>query len=230
MALAVARPCVDQTIDQELKMAISSETIALIQTAGKSIHDLDAAIKLAVTSYGDEVRRNMVANPFDVQNDSLYEEWKTISRVSQTIEKMEGELRNVLQVIKQIGGNVLIGNIQTPQIAATVMQAGTAVTDVVPKRAKRSAVSLKKSIKQELPATTKVPKAKGKGLSSNMQTLLNHLQGVLTTTAFTDIKRVEECVKAGLPKGSATAAFKSLLDKGYLRENTTGQLKLISKK
>jgi hypothetical protein len=52
----------------------------------------------------------------------------------------------------------------------------------------------------------------------------------LSAKKFTEIKRTQGGVAAGLPIGSVTASFNKLLENAYLEENTSGALKLISKK
>lgn len=76
-------------------MPIPKESLSAIQTAGAAVHAADTALKSAVQTYADHVRQSMSQNPFDLNTDSLFEEWKTVARLSQTLEQIEAELRKV---------------------------------------------------------------------------------------------------------------------------------------
>jgi hypothetical protein len=60
-------------------MPISANTIDAIQVAGASVFEADAALKSAVKEFAAQVHANMLQNPFDVGNDTLFEEWKTVA-------------------------------------------------------------------------------------------------------------------------------------------------------
>ena len=63
-------------------MALPAQTLASIQAAGAAIYAADAALKEAVQSYAEQVKMAMTENPFDMGNDSLFDDWKTVARLS----------------------------------------------------------------------------------------------------------------------------------------------------
>jgi hypothetical protein len=219
---------------KEPVVPIPKTSLSAIQSAGAAVHQADASLKAVVQDYADQVRLAMSSNPFDLQADSLFEEWKTVARLSQTLEQIETELRKVHQAAQQLGEGGLGSNksrarlaAPTPREALPVLASTTVIetidaTDVVAKKPKKAKAVMK-------PAGT--PKGTPKStLSPNTQKLWDHLKTVLNTKKFTDIKRTQVGVSAGLPTGSVAASFNKLLENNYLEENATGGLKLISKK
>lgn len=218
-------------------MPISKDSLSAIQSAGAAAHHADAALKSVVQAYADQVRLAMSSNPFDLQTDSLFEEWKTVARLSQTMEQIEAELRKVHQAAQQLG----VGSFNTakpkPQLAAPasapVAKAVAALplvelveaTDVVAKKPGKAKAVTKASKADATPKAASTPK-----LSANTQKLLAHLQSILSSRKFTEVKTTAEGIKAGLPSGSVTASLNKLIETGYLEKNAAGALKLITKK
>lgn len=227
-------------------MPIPKESLSAIQAAGAAVHTADTALKSAVQAYADHVRQSMSQNPFDLNTDSLFEEWKTVARLSQTLEQIEAELRKVHQAAQNLGQGVLPTANVSPRLRAPtrvpvatvansvpVLEAIEA-TDVVVKTARKAKQAATKPI-----ATKGVGKAEAKSnskkstpksaLSPNTQKLWDQLKTVLNAKKFTAIKRTKVGLDAGLPTGSVTASFTKLLENAYLEEDASGGLKLASK-
>jgi hypothetical protein len=212
---------------------IPKPILAAIQSAGAAVHQADASLKSVVQAYADQVRLAMSSNPFDLQADSLFEEWKTVARLSQTLEQIESELRKVHQGAQQIGESGLgsskpRGRLAPPTAQSTLTYVSSSpvigaieATDVVVKKAKKLKTAPK-------PAQARKVAVKS-ALSPNTLKLWTHLKPLLNAKKFTDIKRTQVGVSAGLPIGSVTASFNKLLENAYLEENASGALKLISK-
>lgn len=215
-------------------MPIPKSTLADIQTAGAAVHQADASLKSVVQAYADQVRLAMSSNPFDLQADSLFEEWKTVARLSQTLEQIETELRKVHQAAQQLGESGLGSSKPRGRLAPPTAQPALAIassspvieaieaTDVVAKKPKKVKAAQK-------PAQARKVATKS-ALSPNTQKLWTHLKPLLNAKKFTEIKRSQVGVAAGLPLGSVTASFNKLIENAYLEENASGALKLISKK
>ena len=215
-------------------MPIPKSTLAAIQTAGAAVHQADASLKSVVQAYADQVRLAMSSNAFDLQADSLFEEWKTVARLSQTLEQIETELRKVHQAAQQIGESELGSSKPRGRLARPTPQPALAIasstplieaieaTDVVAKKPKKVKATPK-------PAQVRKVAVKH-ALSPNTQKLWTHLKPLLNGKKFTEIKRSQVGVSAGLPLGSVTASFNKLIENAYLEENASGALKLISKK
>ena len=215
-------------------MPIPKVSLSAIQTAGAAVHQADASLKSVAQAYADQVRLAMSSNPFDLQADSLFEEWKTVARLSQTLEQIERELRKVHQAAQQLGEGGLGSSKPRARLAAPTAQttlqpiSSPAVIDAI----EATDVVAKKPKKLKAIATqVKAPKAVIKStLSPNTQKLWNHLKTVLNAKNFSEIKRTQIGIAAGLPTGSVAASFNKLIENSYLEENALGALKLISKK
>ena len=79
-------------------MSVNKELLATLQKAGAAVFDADAQLKLAVTRYGERVQAAVASNPFHLGNDTLFENWKLVARLSQTVAAMEEDLKNVYQM------------------------------------------------------------------------------------------------------------------------------------
>ena len=76
-------------------MPLSSQTLAALQLAGATIYQADLELKDAVQAYGNQVRAAMTANPFEMRNDGLFEEWKAVARMSQAVAQIETEFKKI---------------------------------------------------------------------------------------------------------------------------------------
>lgn len=226
-------------------MPIPKESLFAIQAAGAAVHAADTALKSAVQSYAEHVRQSMSQNPFDLNTDSLFEEWKTVARLSQTLEQIEAELRKVHQAALSLGQGVLPTANVSPRLRAATRVPVTAATNSVPvleaieatdvvvktaRKAKQAAttpIATKGESKVEVKSKKSTPKS---ALSPNTQKLWDQLKTVLNAKKFTVIKRTKVGLDAGLPTGSVTASFTKLLENAYLEEDASGGLKLTSKK
>ena len=201
-------------------MPIPTQTLAAIQAAGAAVFVADDQLKSVAQTYADRVNTAMQANPFDLANDSLFEDWKSVARLSQALARIESELKQVYELASSLNKDskpMGLGRLQAlagpsgPRARATehpdLIQALDA-TDVrvkkAPRRSKRAPV-----------------------LAGNAAKLLSQLQQVLTAQDFVKLNRSRLALSAGLPKGSINAAIRKLLAEGRLLQNAMGALKLV---
>ena len=83
-------------------MSLNQELLATIQKAGAAVFDADAQLKLAVKAYAERVHAAVGSDPYHLGNDALFENWKLVARLSQTMSAMEEELRKVYQVASEL--------------------------------------------------------------------------------------------------------------------------------
>ena len=184
-------------------MSLSPKLLAAIQTAGASMSDADAALQVALKDYAAQVATAMGSNPFDVGNDALFEEWKSVARLSQAVTRIEQELRQVFEAISQIAGTKQIAAPATRLISAP---AATLVTQV--------------------DATDVVAKIKGP-LKGNAALVFNALKPLLTKKDFKKINITAVALAAGVAQGSMAATLRRLVRDGYLAEADKGHYKLL---
>ena len=205
-------------------MSLNKELLATLQKAGAAMFDADAQLRLAVKRYGERVQGAVAANPFHLGNDTLFENWKMVARLSQTVAAMEEDLRNVYQMagaLSDVEPSLpdIMPALAAPEAPARsasplVSVSSLAATDVRIKRKKRSPVA-------------KPGPAPATPLPRNAARLLRHLRYVLKTTDFAAVKQTAVAKATGIPMGSMTAALKRLVAAGHVQTNASGMFKLV---
>jgi transposase-like protein len=203
-------------------MPLSAQALSAIQSAGASVFSADVEIKDAVRQYAEQVNIAMLQNAFDIGNDSLFEDWKTVARLSQALSQIEQELKKVHKIAAGLAAGApspisrlraLAAPSDYPAGFVEVLKEIKA-TDVVAKRAGSKVKTAGHQRKSALPPR------------GNTARLLNWLVKTLKNNEFVKLNRSAVAVKIGLPKGSIGASFNKLLNAGYIVEGDAGQFKL----
>jgi len=202
-------------------MPISTQALAAIQSAGAAVFAADAQLKAVAQTYADRVNTAMQANPFDLANDSLFEDWKSVARLSQALARIESELKQVYELASNLNKDS-----QPMGLARLRALAG-------PSSGPRAGATEEPDLIQALDATdVRVKKAPSRSrkapvLAGNGAKLLHQLQQVLAAQDFVKLNLSRLALSAGLPKGSINAAIRKLLAEGRLLQNAAGALKLV---
>ena len=204
-------------------MTISSKTLDSIQAAGAAAFAAHAELQNMVSEYSDQVKAAVMGNAFDMGNDNLFEEWKTLARLTQTVGQIEAELRKVYAAASSISSGKTsvipaLPALSSPQFSSQPMEVVTSInaTDV---RVKKS--SSKGSKK---PATAK--QKMERPLRGNTAKLLNHLLQKLNKNEFVEVNRSALAGEIGIPIGSIGASVSKLLQTGHIVVGPNGELKL----
>jgi hypothetical protein len=229
-------------------MSISNQTIASVQKAGAALYEADSELKAALKSYSERVTTAVGHNPFDLGNDVLFENLKTLARFSKTVGQIELELQKVHAFVAELVANEPT---QANQPLALVPPLNLGATDVVDKKQEvRSSPKAKAKLKQKLKLKPNAP-AKGKAkitsdsvslqnkptkqamattgageLSANGAKLLTHLTTLLSHSEFTAFNQSKVSGDIGVPLGSMTYAIKQLVDRGRVIPGPNGTYKL----
>lgn len=218
-------------------MALSSATLSVIQEAGAAAYAADTELKNAVQDYAARVNAAMSANPYGLGNDALFENWKVVARLSQTMGGIEEELKKVYRVASELIADEQPGVRDIPVLAAPAHSIGSALgrqhdlstTDVVAKRKKKTAAYKFRALKTRkkagpTPATGTVTSPPE--LSGNAAKLLQHLKTLLAPQKFTVINQTATGHATGIPLGSMTAALKKLVGRGQIMAGPNGGYKM----
>ena len=127
-------------------MPISPKTLSSIQQAGAAVFNADAELKSVVKDYAQKVQQAMLQNPFDIGNDGLFEEWKTVARLSLALEQIESEFRKIYSTAERLNTTEVLGMSKSPALAAPAAYAASSIpllvpvdaTDVVIKKPRKS--------------------------------------------------------------------------------------------
>jgi hypothetical protein len=199
-------------------MPLPPQSLAAIQVAGASAFKAQTELGSAVKDYAAQVHSSMLQNPFDIGNDALYEEWKTVARLAQAMGHIEAELRKIYAAAAGLSnGGTLTGGkshtIATPiALGTTFVEIAQEInaTDVTPKKPRKLAKTVSKQTK------------KRSALRGNTAKVLEHLVNTLDPNTFSRINQSALAVAAGLPKGSIGASMSKLVKEGYLSAGPQG--------
>jgi hypothetical protein len=220
---------------QDPFMPISPKTLNAIQAAGTAAFKADAQLKTAVKDYGSQVQAAMHSSPFDLANDGLFEEWKSVCRLSQAMGQIEAELQKIHSAASRLQGNVLPANkpraiaapVSAPMPASTVdLISAVDATDVTVKKSRK--LKSKGKAKTKAKATRK---AKVAGvLPANAAALLSHLTQVLNPNTFDKINQTNVATAINMAKGSVGASVRRLVNDGFLVQDPALGFKLSTPK
>lgn len=205
-------------------MPLPTQTLAAIQAAGAAVYAADAALKVAVQSYADQVKLAMAENPFDMGNDSLFEDWKTVARLSRAVGQVEAEFQKIYGAATDLSAGAIPAVLTMPSLTAPqamensdlAMVHEVDATDAVVKKAP-------KKIKTKAKAK---PAARKQTLSGNSAKVLARLLEILNPNDFLKINLSAIGAEIGLPKGSIGASITKLIDTGHLIAGGVGEYKL----
>ena len=223
-------------------MSLSSSTLASLQKAGAAVFTADEKLKAAVKDYAQRVHAAMLSNPYGLGNNALFENWKMVARLSQTVSGIEEELKKVYRVAAELTADDQPSVRDLPALAApqraakrAVVQAVTLVesstdltpTDVVVKRKKRqsAAPAAPKKARASAPRPA-LASGQAPELNGNAAKLMQHLGRILNADEFTGFSQTAVGQETGIALGSMTAAIKKALETGHLVAGPAGTFKL----
>jgi hypothetical protein len=217
-------------------MSLSTSTLSAIQKVGAAAFTADEKLKAAVKKYAERVNDAMVTNPYGLGNNTLFETWKVVARLSQTMAGIEEELKKVYLVASELaaddhpdGVQVLSLAAPAPSVVSKADKRDVAPTDVRVK-SKRKPL-LPQTDKTKIKATTAKLEVKSSTppvLTGNALKLMQHLQGVLNANEFTALNQTAVASATGIPMGSMTAALKKLIGGGHLIAGPLGSFQLAA--
>ena len=188
-------------------MSLQPPALAAIQSAGAAIFDADAALKSAVKAYAAQIEDALASNPFDVSNDSLFEEWKNVARLSQAVSRMEQELRQIYDAAASLAG---AKQLQAPEM-------------------RRISTASSVEMVETVNATDVVVKPSKQPVRNNSDRVLNALKQLLNETEFRKINISAVANTAGVAQGSMAATLKRLVRDGHLLDANGGHFKLTGR-
>ena len=206
-------------------MALPAQTLASIQAAGAAIYAADAALKDAVQSYADQVKLGMLENPFDLGNDSMFDDWKTVARLSRAVGQVEAEFQKIYGAASDLSAGTTPSALTMPSLTAPQATV-TAVLTMVQEVDATDAVIKKVPKKIKAAAHAKPAASQPTSLGGNSAKVLARLLDILNPVTFVKINRTAVGTEVGLPKGSIGASIAKLKATGHLIEGGVGEFKL----
>lgn len=179
-------------------MSLSISTLSAIQKSGAAAFTADEKLKNAVKEYAERVHAAVAANPYNLGNDALIEDWKTVARLSQTMAGIEAEIKEVFQIAAELASDDQPSVVQAPALAAPT------------RAAKKVVVSPKAVTPKSATASTKKAKQKSKAVALASAAPTNSTETNVakqSDLAPTDVV-IKSKRKTPTPKTSATKPIK----------------------
>ena len=214
-------------------MSLPRTTLSAIQQAGTAVFSADAELKNATQDYARRVTTAMGTNPFGLGNDALFDNWKLVARLSQTMAGIESELRKVYQLASELiaEDNPVVQTM--PALNAPVFdlhaggQTDSAPTDVRVKTGKKKPASgAAEASPKRAAVSPAVAPGRPQALGGNPARLLQHLEQILNSNEFTGISQTASGQAIGIPTGSVNAAIKKLIETGRIVAGPAGSFRL----
>ena len=197
-------------------MTISAKTLSAIQAAGQAIDAARTELVAATQEHAAQVMQAVATNPFGADNDDLFDRWKAIARLSQSVQDIEAQCKAVFHAAAELA--MQAGERPAPPRKAKPALLGQGPIDLTP-----SDVQAKPAPRR---AKRDGPARQQRAVKGNAAKVLDHLRTVLNAKKFTRLTQSDIAGAAGIPNGSIGAALKQLADKGLLSEGDKGHYKL----
>lgn len=185
-------------------MSIDNDTFAAIRQAGQALDHARSALQRASQQQSARVAEALSADPFGVENDAHFENWKAVARMAQAVQSMEEQMKAIFH---NAGAMVF----ERPAPAARNPLRLAAADDVVeaaPRKVRRA------------------PASAGPALRGNAARVMDYLAARLDRRGYQRVTHAEIVTGAGIPKGSVGAALAALNRQGRLREGERGNYRL----
>jgi hypothetical protein len=195
-------------------MTLSTKTLDAIQAAGAAAFKADALLKGAAKDYATQVHAAMSQNPFDLANDGMFEEWKSVCRLSQAVGQIEAEMRKIHAAAVNLQGAASLS--RKPLVLAAPVNTESSALEVV-EQVEATDVVIKKPRKFKRKVSRKA--MPGRPLPSNATVLLTHLSKVLNPNSFEKVNQSSIATAINMPKGSIGASMIKLVNEGLLAQD-----------
>ncbi len=208
-------------------MAISPDTLTALQSAGAAAFAAQTELQRSVDAFSEQIKAAVTTNAFDMGNDALFEDWKTLARLAQAVGHIEAELRKVYSIAASMTGARKTRSLLPagPSIARIPNLPLEMVTSIDATDARIKKTKTKDKRKYTKAASRKTGKARP--LVGNTAKLLEHLLKTLSAQEFTKVNRSLLATEVGLPKGSIGASVSKLLETGHIVQDGDGRLKMV---
>ena len=210
-------------------MSVTPSTLSAIQQAGQSIDIARQSLVAAVNEHAQQVMAAVAEQPFSVDNDKLFANWKTLSRLAQEVNAIEEQFKTIYQTaadLVQPETAVLMALPHSVRHKASGRSSSgdtnsSSVEDVAfkPRGAKRGPKP--GMVRAERQGATSIG-----GLSANDTKVLDYLKGILNRKSWTRLTQAGMASGAGIPLGSIGLALRRLIGFNQIVEGNKGRYKL----
>lgn len=195
-------------------MSIQKTTVSQLQKAGQAIHDAAQSLSRDAQRAGEILSKHTSAATYVPDADRLYEQWKSVARMSQKLVEMEVALRSVYEECVDIA---------TLPVAKKESR-GKSLEKATRKESPHKVEGKRKPGRP--PKTAVPPGAVGTPREGNEQRLMDYFNKTLSHTELQALHHHEITAATGIPAGSIAATIKRLVGKNLLVTGRRGALRL----
>ncbi len=218
-------------------MSLSSSTLSAIQKTGAAAFHAQARLKKDEKAFAAKIQESMGSNAYSRVNDLMFEHWKAIARMTQTLAGMEAELKKIYAIASELAADQqgltqeLIA-LSAPTTSAAMEQKANgntidlSATDISPK-AKKGPPGKKRRkpyTKEKIAGVRRKPYS----LSPSAEKLLGYLNTRLNANTHVPMNQSTAAVATGIPMGSMTAAMKKLIEGKKIEAGPSGSFRLVT--
>lgn len=193
-------------------MSIPTHILSTLQRAGQAVFDAHTELTAATKSQASRVSESLEMNPFALENDALFSNWKDMARLAQEVQNVEAQLRALYATASAMSADE-----------------GLLVTDVPPLPAPEARVRGRRVAASAAPiaAPSVVASAGDTRLKGNNAKVMNCLGSMLNQHEFTKVRQSVVADAAGIPKGSINLAMRQLTALRLIEEGNKGHYRLV---
>ena len=200
-------------------MSIAPSTLSALQRAGQAVFDAYAALTEDTKTQAARVSESLALNPFALENDTFFNAWKTVARLAQEVQNIEGQMRGLYASAAALGEDAGISVTDMPLLAAPepVPMSLKGMQVIEGPRAAKTA---------KAPKVLKSVKAVN-GMKGNNAKVFACLSAMLNYRDFMQIMQSRVADAAGIPKGSINLAIRQLIALRVIEEGRKSHYRLI---
>ena len=212
-------------------MSLSQRNLSALQKAGQAVHGAAEAIASTVRTQAENMVANVASNPFGVESEQAFTQFRTLARLSQDLIAVEQQLQGLFATATELARPESDVVIVLPSRRSTAALT-EAVQDVVAKPAKDAKVAKvkAKAAKAVEKKTKKQSKKADKpaALTANDTKLLEFLRTTLKADDWTTMTGAAMSQGSGLPLGSVGVSLKKILAQGSVKKGERGSYQLAA--
>ena len=210
-------------------MSVTPSTLSAIQQAGQSIDVARQSIVTAVNEHAQQVMAAVADQPFNVDNDNLFSNWKTLSRLAQEVNAIEEQFKVIYQTAADLVQPETAILMALPHSARHKIPVRSDTSDADDSTIEDVAVkprAVKRGPKRGAVRTARHAAANSAGLSANDAKVLDYLKKVLNRRSWTRLTQAGMASGADIPLGSIGLALRRLIGFNHVIEGRKGRYRL----
>ncbi|NVO07199.1 MAG: hypothetical protein HXX19_15355 [Rhodoferax sp.] len=215
-------------------MSLSKTTLSAIQQAGQALHKATVVVAGAVREQAEHMVATVASQPFQVEGEQAFANFKMLARLSQELLALEEQLKGLYATASELASPVMDVVAAIPNARARAAAPNDVAEDAVVKPA--SVRSAKRTTRKpaakpasQTAARSKAQKAaKPVALTANDTKVLDYLKTVLKAGEWLDLTGASVAQGAAMPLGSVGISLKKVVASGAVKKRGRGSYQIAA--